>query len=170
VFGACASHPLCCVCKESISDAKGGGSLRKSHAAAQFPYHTGSVTVCTECGVRWHSTCQPSGGADTLLCQQCAPGTVMGTFWVPLGDISVDDGVLAIMNGSANFPGVNGCVCHECCFTVLNYNITNRTTIRGTQLPVGYAKNAIGKHWCVGPYRAGDLVLFNIKSVFTCWW
>ena len=125
---------------------------------------------CCECYHYFHRSCPNRSGAapgahvrapsspllhsffngdDLLYCRGCAVRPVLGTCWVPLGDVPVDDGVLAILPGTSTLP---------------NYGVNTKEK-KNVQLPDSFtAKNGAnvkGLPWKTADFHAGDVVIFS---------
>ncbi len=67
-----------------------------------------SLLRCDECFAHFHTHCQ--GAASPAVkdmpwyCAACSPRHSLGTCWIPLGDVGVRDGVLAVMPKSMDLP------------------------------------------------------------------
>ena len=134
---------------------------------------TDGAEQCCECYHYFHRTCcatamEAQGGTGTptrapsspLLhsflrgdelwyCPGCAVRPVLGTCWVPLGDVPVSDGVLAILPGTAALPNFG----------------TNTKAHQNVQVPDSFAAkrgaNVKGLPWKTAGFNAGDVVIFS---------
>ena len=67
---------------------------------------------CGECqrAFAFHPYCVPQPDTTAFppqsawYCPSCLPRPLLGTCWIPLGDIPVEEGVLGILPGSAHLP------------------------------------------------------------------
>lgn len=68
------------------------------------------LIACSECGLKVHRSGLdlPSADSDAHIvewyCQRCSPRPMMGTCWLPLMDVPVQKGALALMPGTLNLP------------------------------------------------------------------
>lgn len=164
--------------KKSLQQANGNvcGVCRASVVAANGAVD--DVKQCGECCHYFHSRCcQGSGGKaansrggsssgssrpfspllssflegdNTWHCPRCAVRPVLGTCWIPLGDIALEDGVLAILPGSSALPNFDQ-------FKASDEVPTSYTAEKGK-----YVK---GLEWYTSAFSAGDLVIFDSQTV-----
>lgn len=63
---------------------------------------------CCDCYVLFHVECVKERDVDLPLdeyyCKSCKPRHILGTCWIPIGDVEVKDGALAILSGSKSLP------------------------------------------------------------------
>eukprot|EP01038_Epipyxis_sp_PR26KG_P007767 gene7767-10552_t len=106
---------------------------------------------CTECLKTCHIKCIEiyknnidNAPKDEWFCSDCSLRPILGTCWLPLGDISVNEGVLALLPQSDKMPNFN-------------------RSFNQAQFPLSYFKYCKDFTWHTGPFEAGDAVLFNSR-------
>ena len=100
--------------------------------------------MCEECFQQTDGTKRLEDGS--VYCDSCRPRPSLITCWVPLGDIPVNDGVLAVLPRTTNLP---------------------RFLVNGGkfQFPLSYFKHGKNLTWHTSSFKAGDFVLFDAKLV-----
>ena len=112
------------------------------------------ILLCDECNEGYHmDSClevpldkTPQG---SWHCPSCAIQHILGTCWIPLDDIPVDQGVLAVLPGSQYLPNFE-------------------STYKDSQIPFSYfnkSSMANSLTWRTGPFDAGDVVIFDSKLI-----
>jgi len=132
----------------SSEESVGGCSVCKSYARED------KILLCDECNKAYHmDTCIESplekAPRGEWFCGECSARPTLGTCWVPLEDVGVDHGVLALLPGSQYLP---------------DYDVP----FKASQLPNSYFyKSSISNKlvWRTGSYQAGDIIIFDSKVI-----
>ena len=112
------------------------------------------ILICDECMCGYHyDTCLKTN-LDSVpkgqwFCDNCSERPILGTCWVPIGNVSAEQGVLAVLPGSQHLP---------------NFDVP----LKGSQLPLSYysKKNYLsGLTWRTGSFNAGDVVFFDSRLI-----
>ncbi len=84
------------------------------------------IMRCDECHRHSHVRCLKRRGLapenlthHVWYCGDCLPTHTLGTCWVPLGDVSMDEGVLALLAGSTDLPRYFRLVCYGISLSVV---------------------------------------------------
>jgi len=108
------------------------------------------MILCDECDKGYHIDCLnpplEEMPKDDWHCSECNPRPLLGTVWIPLEDITVDHGTFCVLPKSHLYPLYS-------------------KPYKDFQVPNSYWKNAKGQPWHVGAFEAGDMVLFDLKTV-----
>ena len=113
------------------------------------------LLLCDECNDPYHmDSCldppieiAPEGPWFCPTCKLSRP--TLGTCWIPLGDVDVDHGVLAVLSGSHHLPNFEA-------------------KLRKSQIPKSFfAKTEFNRKlvWKTGAFSAGDCVFFDSKLI-----
>ena len=113
-----------------------------------------SILLCDECNKGYHmDTCMfPSvkkAPRSNWFCVECQDRHTLGTCWIPLDDVNVDRGVLALLPGSHQLP-------------------ESDLSFKDSQIPNSYFNRkslAQDLTWHTGAFQAGDVVFFDTKLV-----
>uniref|UniRef100_A0A7S2RL85 PDZ domain-containing protein n=1 Tax=Rhizochromulina marina TaxID=1034831 RepID=A0A7S2RL85_9STRA len=79
----------------------------------------------------------PGDGSQAAIC---------GTLWMPLEDVPPGKGVLGLIPGSHLYPGVD-------------------KRVGDASVPASYLKSCKGGTWLTTDFKAGDLVLFDMRTI-----
>lgn len=107
------------------------------------------MLICDECDKAYHTWClsPPLSGLPKRhlhwFCPRCAVRPALGSLWVPLQDVSLEEGGLCVVPTSHR--GLS------------DYDVIWRET----ELPASYFSEARHMSWHVGSYQAGDVVIFD---------
>ena len=111
---------------------------------------TDAVAVCALCAQRLHRACitpRMRSQSGEFHCAECANSAFpYYTTWIPLHDVTINDGRLALIAGSHRLRGYDD----------------SRNELLPSEYDAAAAKSAI---WQSADMSAGDVIVFNIKTV-----
>lgn len=136
---------ICFICKEDLPKRR-----NKKQSNDDF-------LQCEECGRCMHLRClfqdsderrqvKDLSEREDWFCVDCNPRPVIGTAWIPLGDVDIDSGVLAVLLESQNLPGMKQ---------------KSSAKKNKNELPMSWFSKSKGLTWKTTDYQAGDIVLFD---------
>lgn len=107
---------------------------------------------CDECFLCFHVHClgvfkgEEDIPQEEWYCDSCRLRPNLGTCWIPLGDIDIEEGTLAILPGTTN--------------------LSNFDRFDGEkEIPSSYSSEGKGLTWHTGAFKAGDVVFFDSRVV-----